>query len=194
MIKLTDVKDALLLIDALLLGGLPVAEITFRTSAAAASIEAVKKNRPEVLLGAGTVLTLEQAQRAIDAGAAFIVSPAFNPKIVDFCIDKGMPVFPGVTTPTEVEMGRDRDLKVLKFFPAEAAGGVAMLKALSAVYDTRFMPTGGISEKNLASYLALKNVLACGGSWMVKTELIEAGKFDEITEITKKAVQLVKSL
>jgi len=194
VIKLMKVEDALPLVDALLLGGLPVAEITFRTSAAPASIETVRKNRPDVLVGAGTVLSIEQAQKAIDSGASFVVSPGFNPKVVDYCIDKKIPVFPGVTSPTEVEMGRDRGLKVLKFFPAEAAGGVEMLKALSAVYDNRFMPTGGISEKNLATYLALKNVLACGGSWMVKPELIEAGKFNEITEITRKAVALVKSL
>lgn len=194
VIKLTKVEDALPLVDALVAGGLPVAEITFRTAAAAKSIETVRRQRPDVLVGAGTVLTVDQAQQAIDAGASFVVAPGFNPVVVDFCIGKNMPVFPGVTSPTEVEMGLARGLKVLKFFPAEAAGGVAMLKAMGAVYDMRFMPTGGITEKNVLSYLGLKNVLACGGSWMVKPELVDAGKFDEIAQITRQAVELVKSL
>ena len=192
VIKLNDPKDAIPLVDALVAGGLSVAEITFRTAAAPEAIALVRKERPDVLVGAGTVLTIEQAQKAIDSGASFVVSPGFNPSVVDYCIEKGMPVFPGVTSPTEVEMGLARGLKVLKFFPAEASGGVAMLKALGAVYEVRFMPTGGVSDKNVLSYLALKNVIACGGSWMVKPELIEAGKFDEITEITRKAVELVK--
>lgn len=194
VIKLNDPKDAIPLVDALVAGGLSVAEITFRTAAAPEAIASVRKERPDVLVGAGTVLTIEQAQKAIDSGASFVVSPGFNPTVVDYCIEKGMPVFPGVTSPTEVEMGLARGLKVLKFFPAEASGGVAMLKALSAVYEVRFMPTGGVSDKNVLSYLALKNVIACGGSWMVKPELIEAGRFDEITEITRKAVELVKGL
>ncbi|WP_422480098.1 bifunctional 4-hydroxy-2-oxoglutarate aldolase/2-dehydro-3-deoxy-phosphogluconate aldolase [Pleomorphochaeta sp. DL1XJH-081] len=194
VIKLNDPKDAIPLVDALVAGGLSVAEITFRTAAAPEAIALVRKERPDVLVGAGTVLTIEQAQKAIDSGASFVVSPGFNPTVVDYCIEKGMPVFPGVTSPTEVEMGLARGLKVLKFFPAEASGGVAMLKALGAVYEVRFMPTGGVSDKNVLSYLALKNVIACGGSWMVSPELIESGKFDEITEITRKAVELVKGL
>jgi 2-dehydro-3-deoxyphosphogluconate aldolase/(4S)-4-hydroxy-2-oxoglutarate aldolase len=194
VIKLNDPKDAIPLVDALVAGGLSVAEITFRTAAAPEAIALVRKERPDVLVGAGTVLTIEQAQKAIDSGASFVVSPGFNPTVVDYCIEKGMPVFPGVTSPTEVEMGLARGLKVLKFFPAEASGGVAMLKALGAVYEVRFMPTGGVSDKNVLSYLALKNVIACGGSWMVSPELIESGKFEEITEITRKAVELVKGL
>lgn len=194
VIKLNDPKDAIPLVDALVAGGLSVAEITFRTAAAPEAIALVRKERPDVLVGAGTVLTIEQAQKAIDSGASFVVSPGFNPTVVDYCIGKGMPVFPGVTSPTEVEMGLARGLKVLKFFPAEASGGVAMLKALGAVYEVRFMPTGGVSDKNVLSYLALKNVIACGGSWMVSPELIESGKFEEITEITRKAVELVKGL
>lgn len=194
VIKLENPKDAIPLVDALVAGGLPVAEITFRTAAAPEAISLVRKERPDVLVGAGTVLTVAQAKKAIESGASFVVSPGFNPAVVDYCIEKGMPVFPGVTSPTEVEMGLARGLKVLKFFPAEASGGVAMLKALSAVYEVRFMPTGGVSDKNVLSYLALKNVIACGGSWMVKPELIESGKFDEITEITKNAVELVKGL
>jgi 2-dehydro-3-deoxyphosphogluconate aldolase/(4S)-4-hydroxy-2-oxoglutarate aldolase len=194
VIKLENPKDAIPLVDALVAGGLLVAEITFRTVAAPHAISLVRKERPDVLVGAGTVLTVAQAKKAIESGASFVVSPGFNPAVVDYCIEKGMPVFPGVTSPTEVEMGLARGLKVLKFFPAEASGGVAMLKALSAVYEVRFMPTGGVSDKNVLSYLALKNVIACGGSWMVKPELIEFGKFDEITEITKNAVDLVKDL
>jgi 2-dehydro-3-deoxyphosphogluconate aldolase/(4S)-4-hydroxy-2-oxoglutarate aldolase len=194
VIKLENPKDAIPLVDALVAGGLLVAEITFRTVAAPHAISLVRKERPDGLVGAGTVLTVAQAKKAIESGASFVVSPGFNPAVVDYCIEKGMPVFPGVTSPTEVEMGLARGLKVLKFFPAEASGGVAMLKALSAVYEVRFMPTGGVSDKNVLSYLALKNVIACGGSWMVKPELIEFGKFDEITEITKNAVDLVKDL
>jgi len=194
VIKLNKTEDAIPLVDALVAGGLSVAEITFRTAVAADAIAAIRKARPSVLVGAGTVLTIEQARRAIAAGASFVVSPGFNPAVVDFCVEKLIPVIPGVASPTEVEMGLARGLNVLKFFPAEAAGGVAMLKALSAVYEVQFMPTGGISEKNVASYLALKNVLACGGSWMVKPELIEQGKLEQIKQITREAVELVKGI
>ena len=192
VIKLSRAGDSIPLVDALIEGGLPVAEITFRTAAAPEAIALVRRERPTVLVGAGTVLTVENAQKAIDAGASFVVAPGFNPAVVDYCLERGMPVFPGVTSPTEVEMGLSRDLKVLKFFPAEASGGVAMLKALGAVYDVRFMPTGGVSEKNVLSYLALKNVIACGGSWMVKPELIDQGEFEEISNLTRTAVKLVK--
>jgi len=192
VIKLSSAGDTIPLVDALTAGGLNIAEITFRTAAAPEAIALVREKRRDVLVGAGTVLSIDQAKQAIAAGASFIVSPGFNPAVVDYCIEQEMPVFPGVTSPTETEMGLARGLKVLKFFPAEASGGTAMLKALGAVYEVKFMPTGGISDKNVLSYLALKNVLACGGSWMVKPELIEAGKFDEITAVTRKAVELVK--
>lgn len=191
VIKLNNASDALPLMNALSQGGLKIAEITFRTSCAPEAIQLVRDNCPDILVGAGTILSIAQVNQAIDSGAAFIVSPGFNPKIVDYCIDRGIPVFPGVTSPTEVEMGRERNLRVMKFFPAEASGGVEMLKALGAVYDNRFMPTGGITDKNLRTYLSLSNVIACGGSWMVKSDLIEEGKFDEITEITRRAVALV---
>jgi 2-dehydro-3-deoxyphosphogluconate aldolase/(4S)-4-hydroxy-2-oxoglutarate aldolase len=194
VIKLNDPKDAIPLVDALVAGGLPVAEITFRTAAAPEAIALVRNTRPDVLVGAGTVLSVDQARKAWESGASFVVSPGFNPVVVDYCLEQGIPVFPGVTSPTEVEMGLSRGLKVLKFFPAEASGGIAMLKALGAVYDIKFMPTGGISDKNVVSYLSLKNVIACGGSWMVKPEMIEAGKFDEITTITKNAMELVKDI
>lgn len=194
VIKLLHAADAIPLMDALSAGGLPVAEITFRTSAAAAAIALVKKNRPEILLGAGTVLTLNQAQQAVDAGAAFIVAPGFNPELVDWCIERNIPVIPGVNSPTQVEMGLRKGLTMLKFFPAEASGGVAMLKALSSVYEVKFMPTGGIHAGNILSYLKLPKVIACGGTWMVKEELISSGNFAEITSITREAVSLVREL
>ncbi len=194
VIKLLHAADAIPLMDALSAGGLPVAEITFRTSAAAEAIALVKKNRPEILLGAGTVLTLDQAQQAVDAGAAFIVAPGFNPELVDWCIERNIPVIPGVNSPTQVEMGLRKGLTMLKFFPAEASGGVAMLKALSSVYEVEFMPTGGIHAGNILSYLTLPKVIACGGTWMVKEELISSGNFAEITSITREAVSLVREL
>ncbi|MDA3835386.1 MAG: bifunctional 4-hydroxy-2-oxoglutarate aldolase/2-dehydro-3-deoxy-phosphogluconate aldolase [Spirochaetales bacterium] len=193
VIKLEKAKDALPLMDALQSGGLPIAEITFRTSAAAQAISLVRKHRPEIFLGAGTVLTLEQAQEAVDAGAAFIVSPGFNPELVHWCIKGNIPIVPGVNSPTQVEMGLRKGLKVLKFFPAEASGGIAMLKALGSVYEVEFMPTGGISQKNILSYLALPSVIACGGTWMVKADLISSGNYEEITKITREAVELVKN-
>ena len=150
------------------------------------------KENGDMLIGAGTVLTVENAKKAIDAGAAFVVSPGFNPEVVDFCISQGMPVTPGVTNPTQVEMGLSRGLKVLKFFPAEAAGGLKMLKAMGAVYDCMYMPTGGINAANLREYLAYEKILACGGSWMVKADLISANNFAEITRLTKEAVALTE--
>lgn len=192
VIQLAREESVLPLADALIAGGLPVAEITFRTPAAEGAVRLLKKHRPEVTVGAGTVLTIEQAVRAIDAGASFLVSPGFNDELVAFALSEGIAVFPGVNSPTQVEMGLKRGLKILKFFPAEASGGIAMLKALSAVYDVQYMPTGGITQKNILSYLALPKVAACGGSWMVKPELIEAGKFDQITALTREAVELVK--
>lgn len=192
VVKLERVEDTLPLMDALALGGLPVAEITFRTAVAAQCITQVKKNRPDIFVGAGTILTVEQAKQAIEAGASFIVSPGFNPEVVDYCIEQGIPVVPGVNSPTQVEMGLRKGLKVLKFFPAEASGGVAMLKALGSVYEVEFMPTGGVNQKNILSYLALKSVIACGGSWMVSPSLIDAKNFAEITRLTEEAVALVK--
>lgn len=194
VIKLENSAHALPLVDALGAGGLPVAEVTFRTASAAKSIELIRKNRPEIIVGAGTVLSIDQAKQAVDSGASFLVSPGFNAKVVEYCVTNNIPIYPGVTSPTEVELGREFGLKVLKFFPAEASGGIDKLKAMSAVYDNKFMPTGGISEKNLLSYLSLSNVLACGGSWMVRADFIEAEKFDEIKEIAERAVALVRSL
>ena len=195
VVVLKDTKDAIPLADALIEGGLSCAEVTFRTDAAEESIRLMSEKYPEMLVGAGTVLTIEQVDRAVNAGTKFIVSPGFDPEIVDYCLDKKIPVFPGCITPSEVAQAVKRGLKVIKFFPAEQAGGVAMIKAMGAPYNmVKFMPTGGISAKNLAEYLSCSNIVCCGGSWMVKGDLITEGKFDEITALTKEAVELVKSI
>lgn len=195
VVVLKDTKDAIPLADALIKGGLSCAEVTFRTDAAEESIRLMSEKYPEMLVGAGTVLTTEQVNRAVNAGAKFIVSPGFDAEIVDYCLEKNIPVFPGCITPSEVAQAVKRGLKVIKFFPAEQAGGVAMIKAMGAPYNmVKFMPTGGISAKNLSEYLSCSNIVCCGGSWMVKGDLITEGKFDEITELTKEAVELVKSI
>jgi 2-dehydro-3-deoxyphosphogluconate aldolase/(4S)-4-hydroxy-2-oxoglutarate aldolase len=165
-------------------GGINVAEVTFRTDAAAESIKRIRKEFPEMLVGAGTVLTLENAKKAEDAGAAFIVAPGFNPSIVEFCLSRNISVVPGVNSPTQVELAMEMGLEVLKFFPAEISGGIPMLKTLGSVYNVHFMPTGGLNENNFLEYLKLGNVLACGGSWMVKGDLIESGRYDEITRLS----------
>ena len=195
VIELEDAKDALPLCDALERGGLPIAEITFRTDAAAEAIKIVGKERPDMLLGAGTVLSPDQVKLAIEAGADFIVSPGFNPKVVNAAILSHFPILPGVNNPTHVEQATNFDVRLLKFFPAEISGGTAMLKALSGPYrDIRFVPTGGISPDNLTDYLALDNVVACGGSWMVDAKMIADGNFDAITKQTRKAVELANSV
>ena len=191
VVVLEDAKDAAPLAKALCEGGLPCAEVTFRTAAAKDSIKAMSEAYPEMLVGAGTVLTKEQVDSAVEAGAKFIVSPGFDPEIVEYCLEKEIPVFPGCITPSEVAQAVKRGLRVVKFFPAEQFGGVATIKALSAPYvGLKFMPTGGVSAKNLKEYLACKPIVACGGSWMVKKDLIEAGEFDKIRELTKEAVSL----
>ena len=180
---------------ALLSGGLPVAEVTFRTDAAEESIRIISKEFPELLVGAGTVLTTEQVDRAVAAGAKFIVCPGFDPEIVDYCIAKDIPIFPGCTTASEVAWGVKRGLKNLKFFPAEQCGGVATIKALCAAYvGVKFMPTGGIGPKNLKDYLSCDKIVCCGGSWMVKGDLIKAGRYDEIERLTKEAVEMAKAI
>lgn len=195
VVVLNDVKDALPLAKALVEGGLPCAEVTFRTAAAEESIRIMKENYPEMLLGAGTVLTTDQVDRAVNAGAEFIVSPGFDPEIVDYCISKNIPVLPGCITPSEVAQAVKRGLTRIKFFPAEQAGGLPMIKAMCAAYTSvKVMPTGGISAKNLGEYLSCDKIFACGGSWMVKGDLIKAGKFDKIKEMTAEAVALVKSI
>lgn len=195
VVVLEDAKDALPLAEALTEGGLPCAEVTFRTEAAEASIRLMSEKYPEMLVGAGTVLTIEQVDRAVAAGAKFIVSPGFDPEIVDYCLDKKIPVFPGCITPSEVAQAVKRGMKVVKFFPAEQAGGVAMIKAMAAPYTMmKFMPTGGISAKNLKDYLSFDKILCCGGSWMVKGDMIRNGEFDKIKELTKEAVELAASI
>lgn len=195
VVVLEDAKDALPLAEALTEGGLPCAEVTFRTEAAEASIRLMSEKYPEMLVGAGTVLTIEQVNRAVAAGAKFIVSPGFDPEIVDYCLDKKIPVFPGCITPSEVAQAVKRGMKVVKFFPAEQAGGVAMIKAMAAPYTmVKFMPTGGISAKNLKDYLSFDKILCCGGSWMVKGDMIRNGEFDKIKELTKEAVELAASI
>lgn len=194
VVVLNRVEDAKPLANALCEGGLKCAEVTFRTDAAEESIRVMTTEFPDMLVGAGTVLTIEQVDRAVAAGAKFIVSPGFDPEIVDYCIEKDIPVVPGCITPSEVAQGVKRGLEVVKFFPAEQAGGLAMLKAMAAPYTTmKFMPTGGISAKNLSEYLSFKKIIACGGSWMVKADLVDAGDYDRIIELTKEAVELVKA-
>lgn len=193
VVALPKLEHALPLAENLIAGGLPCAEITFRTAAAAEAIEQISKRFPELLLGAGTVLTTEQAQRAMDCGAQFIVSPGTNPTTVDFCLSKNLTIFPGVCTPSEVEMNLEKGVDVLKFFPAEPAGGVNFLKAICAPYkQVQFIPTGGIDVKNIGQYLALPQVVACGGSWMVKPELFEAGDFATVKRLAAEAVALVQ--
>ena len=195
VVVLNDAKDAAPLAKALVEGGLPCAEVTFRTEAAEESIRIMANEFPEMFVGAGTVLTIDQVDRAVAAGAKFIVSPGFDPEIVDYCIEKDIPVYPGCITPSEVAQAVKRGLKVIKFFPAEQFGGISTIKALAAPYTgVKFMPTGGVSAKNLESYLSFDRIVACGGSWMVKGDLVKAGKFDEITELVKEAVQLVADI
>lgn len=195
VVVLEDAKDALPLAKALIEGGLPCAEVTFRTEAAEESIRRMSEKYPDMLVGAGTVLTIEQVDRAVKAGAKFIVSPGFDPEIVDYCLSKDIPVFPGCITPSEVAQAAKRGMKVVKFFPAEQAGGVSMIKAMAAPYTMmKFMPTGGINAKNLKEYLGYDKILCCGGSWMVKGDMIRSGAFDKIKELTKEAVELAAAI
>ena len=195
VVVLEDVKDARPLAKSLVEGGLPCAEVTFRTEAAAESIRQMAEAYPEMLVGAGTVLTTEQVDEAVAAGAKFIVSPGFDPEIVDYCIGKDISVLPGCATPSKVAQAVKRGLQVVKFFPAEQAGGITMIKAMAAPYHTlKFMPTGGINQDNLKDYLSFDKILCCGGSWMVKENLIKAGAFDKICELTREAKKLADQI
>lgn len=195
VVVLDDAEDAAPLAEALVKGGIPCAEVTFRTEAAEESIRIMSEKYPEMLVGAGTVLTTEQVDRAVAAGAKFIVSPGFDPEIVDYCMEKNIPVFPGCVSPSEVAQAVKRGLKVVKFFPAEQAGGLAMLKAMAAPYTMlKFMPTGGINTKNLKEYLGFSKILCCGGSWMVKGDMIKNKEFDKITEMTREATELAAAV
>lgn len=193
VVVIDDVKDAEPLAKALCDGGLPCAEVTFRTEAAEESIRIMAEKFPEMLIGAGTVLTTEQVDRAVAAGAKFIVSPGLNPRIVKYCVEKNIPITPGCSSASDIEQALENGLEVVKFFPAEPAGGLPMIKALAAPYvGVKFMPTGGINQDNVKEYLKYNRILACGGSWMVKGDLVKAGDFAKITELTKEAVEIVK--
>lgn len=193
VVVLNDAKDAAPLAKALCEGGLPCAEVTFRTDAAEESIRIMSEQYPEMLVGAGTVLTTDQVDRAVAAGAKFIVSPGLNPRIVKYCVEKGILITPGCANPSDVEQALENGLEVVKFFPAEAAGGLKMIKAMAAPYvGVKFMPTGGINQNNVREYLAYDRILACGGSWMVKGDLVDAGEFDKIRELAAEAVEIVK--
>ena len=195
VVVLNDAKKALPLAKALCDGGLPCAEVTFRTDAAEESIRIMSREFPDMLIGAGTVLSTEQVDRAVAAGAKFIVSPGLNPKVVTYCQEKNIPIVPGVVTPTEMEQAMELGLKIVKFFPAEPSGGLAMIKAVAAPYTMlKFMPTGGINAKNVRDYLAYDKILACGGSWMVKGSLIDEDRFDEIEAMCREAVEIVKEI
>ncbi len=195
VIAIDDAATAVPLGQALLAGGLPCAEITFRTAAAAEAIQKMSAAHPDILVGAGTVLTVAQAETAVSAGAKFIVTPGFDADVVDYCIANNVPITPGVMTPTEINMALNKGLRLLKFFPAEAAGGVKALKAIGGPYvGVKFIPTGGIGPANLADYLSLPMVHACGGSWLVKKQLINDGEFGKIQELTAEGVQLVKTI
>ena len=193
VVVLDDVKDAKPLAQALCEGGLPCAEVTFRTPATEESIRIMSEEFPQMLVGAGTVLTTEQVDRAVAAGAKFIVSPGLNPRIVKYCVEKGIPITPGCSSAGDIEVALENGLEVVKFVPAEPAGGLHMIKALAAPYvGVKFMPTGGINATNVREYLAYDRILACGGSWMVKNDLIKAGDYAKITELVKEAVEIVK--
>jgi 2-dehydro-3-deoxyphosphogluconate aldolase / (4S)-4-hydroxy-2-oxoglutarate aldolase len=192
VITVGNPRDAVPLAGALLDGGIGCAEVTFRTPSAAAAIQGMRSQCRELLVGAGTVLTVRQAEQAIRAGAQYIVSPGFDPSVVDWCQQRDVPVMPGVATPTEISMALARGLNLLKFFPAEAMGGVPVLRALYAPFaSVRFVPTGGITAANLSRYLALPNVAACGGSWMATESMISAGRFAEIARLSREARSIV---
>ena len=195
VVAIENASDAGGLGDALIEGGLPCAEITFRTAAAASAIRTLCNSHPGILVGAGTVLTKSDAETAVDAGASFVVTPGFDGDLVDWCLDQSIPVIPGVMTPTDINAAINRKLNVLKFFPAEAAGGVKTLKAISGPYGSiKFVPTGGITLGNLEAYLSLPNVVACGGSWLVQKDQISSGEFDTIESLVREAVQLVERI
>jgi len=194
VIAISDIEKAVPLARALLAGGIPCAEITFRTTEGAECIRRIATEVPEVLIGAGTVLRTDQVDQAIEAGAKFIVSPGFNPKIVSYCIKKNIPITPGCSTPTDMEAAIEFGLEVVKFFPAEQAGGLPYIKAVAAPYTSlKFLPTGGINAENLGKYLTFNRVIACGGSWMVTKDLIDRADYPEITRLCKEAVHIMKT-
>ena len=195
VVVLEDAEDAVPLAQALVEGGLLSAEVTFRTAAAEESIRRMTEAFPQMLVGAGTVLTKEQVDAAAAAGAKFIVSPGFDPEIVDYCLEKKIPVLPGCISPSEVAQAVKRGLTIVNFFPAEQAGGIAMIKAMAAPYvGLKFMPTGGINAGNLTEYLSCDKILCCGGSWMVKGDLVKAGNFGKIRGLSAETRKLVDTI
>lgn len=194
VVVIENVEDAIPLAQALVNGGLPVAEVTFRTAAAPDAIKAMSEKFPELCVGAGTVINVEQCKKAVECGAKFIVSPGYSEEVTQYCIENEIPIFPGICTPTELINVVNHGLPVAKFFPAAQFGGLKTINALGSVFpQMKFMPTGGVSESNVLEYLASPKIIAAGGSWMVKGDLIKAGKFDEIETMTKSVVELVKN-
>ncbi len=194
VIAIQEAELASPLAEALVEGGLPCAEITFRTAAAKSVIKTMA-DRGDMLVGAGTVLTIAQAQEAVDVGATFIISPGFNPKVVEYCLAKSIPVIPGIATPTEIQQAIEFGLEMVKFFPAEAFGGLNTLKAISAPFNKmKFIPTGGINTDNICDYLNYPKVVAAGGSWMARTSMISNKQFEDIARLTSEAVALVASI
>ena len=188
VIKIDDAEKAVPLAKALIAGNIPCAEVTFRTAQGEEAMKRINRDVPDILLGAGTVLTTEQVDKAIAAGAKFIVSPGFNPKVVAYCVEKGIPVTPGCSNPSDIEMALEMGINTVKFFPAEQAGGLEYIKAISAPYPSlTFVPTGGINAQNIVKYISNEKILACGGSWMVSADLINAGNFDKITALCNEA-------
>jgi len=193
VIKIDDVEKAVPLARALIAGGIPCVEITFRTVQGEEAIRRIAREVPEILLGAGTVLSAAQAEKAAAAGAKFIVSPGLNPKTAAYCIENNLPFTPGCVTPSEIEQALEFGFDLVKFFPAEQAGGLAYIKAVSAPYPgIKFMPTGGINADNIGKYMAFEKVHACGGSWMATAELINSGDFEKITALSREAVQSIR--
>jgi len=188
-------ENAIELAETLIKAGLPVVEVTFRTPAAKESIKKITSLLPDILTGAGTVLSVDQVKSAVDNGAGYIVAPGLNSKVVEYCIVNNIPVIPGIATPSEIERALEFNLEVVKFFPAEELGGIKYLKAVSAPYgDLKFIPTGGINQNNISEYLSFPKVVACGGSWMVKRDLISGKKFDEIKNLTEKVIDIVREI
>lgn len=193
VIKMDTAQKASLLAEALCAGGLPAAEVTFRSDAAEATISIIAREYPEMLVGAGTLVSIEQAQRAMDAGAAFFVTAGFNRAVTEYAVKKDIPIFPGVCTPTELMFLLEYGLTVAKFFPAGQFGGLSTIKAFAGPFpNMRFMPTGGVDAGNVLDYLSFDKVIACGGSWMVKDSLIKDGNFEEIRRLTREAMDIVR--
>ncbi|WP_022941551.1 bifunctional 4-hydroxy-2-oxoglutarate aldolase/2-dehydro-3-deoxy-phosphogluconate aldolase [Psychromonas hadalis] len=191
VIAITDAKKAVKLAQVLIENGLPCAEITFRTEQAALAMKLMRDAYPEMLIGAGTVLNAGQVNEAIEAGVDFIVSPGFNPTTIKYCQQRNIVIIPGVNNPSHVEQAMEMGLDTLKFFPAEASGGISMLKSLSAVYPVKFMPTGGINPSNVNDYLAIPSVFACGGTWMIPNDLIDNEQWDELAVLIKKVAAIL---